>query len=114
MESLTIVAKNADAAWLLYSLMVAALGLFFQACMEPGMIFRRYYLYLTHHWITNWRRERRWRRFWLKPLGLCVYCNTTWIGLVFYLVYFGLHLEILLFAGLVYAWLKAFQRLGFF
>lgn len=110
MESAAVVAKNVDALWLLYSLMVAGLGLFFQECMEPGMIFRRYYLWLTYLWIKNWRRRNRWKRWWLKPAGMCVYCNTTWIALVYYVVRFGINFDILLFTGLVFVWLKLLKR----
>jgi hypothetical protein len=95
-----------DARWLLYCLMLAGLGLFFQHCMEPGMIFRRYYLWLIFHWIRNRKREVRWKRWPLKPLGLCVYCNTAWLGVAFYMLFLGLNLWIFLFLGLLYATLK--------
>jgi hypothetical protein len=31
------------------------------------MILRRYYLWLTYHWIKNWRKKDRWKR-WLLSL----------------------------------------------
>lgn len=110
MEFSIVAAKNADALWLLYSLMVAGLGLFVQECMEPGMILRRYYLFLTYVWIRNRRRKHRWKRWWLKPAGMCVYCNTTWIAIAYYLIRYGLNVELLLFVGLVFVWLKALKK----
>lgn len=111
MEFGIVAVKNADATWLLYSLTAAGLGLFLQECMEPGMILRRYYLFLTCLWIRNWRRKDRWKRWWLKPAGMCVYCNTAWIALLVYAAKFGLNAEALLFIGLVFVWIKLIQRL---
>jgi len=94
----------------LLSLMISGLGLFFQECMEPNMIFRRYYLWLTYHWIKNWRKKDRWKRWILKPLGLCVYCNTTWIAIIFYFLTNGFNLLIFPFLGMVFLWLKLFNE----
>jgi len=99
-----ILAADVDARWLLYCLTIAGLGLFFQKCMEPNMIFRRYYLWLMLIWIRNYRKKNRWKRWLLKPLGLCIYCNTTWIAILYYLYKFKLNPELLLFIGLVYVW----------
>lgn len=90
----------------LLSLMTASLSLFFQECMEPGMIFRRYYLWLTYHWIKNWRKKDRWKRWLLKPSGMCVYCNGAWISIMFFMYFFGPDIKILLFLGLNYMWTK--------
>lgn len=95
---------------LLYCLAIAGLGLFFQECMKPNMIFRRYYLWLLHHWIKNWRKKDRWRRWLLKPLGICVYCNTAYITIFFYLYKFGPDLEIFLALGISYLWLKLLEK----
>ena len=95
---------------LMYSLMIAALGLFFQECMGTGMILRRYYLWLTYHWIKNWRKKDRWRRCPLSFLGLCIYCNATWIAIFFYLHKFGPDLEIFLFLGMSYLWIKIIEK----
>jgi hypothetical protein len=35
-----------------------------------------------------------------KPLGLCPYCNGTWIGIVVYIYFFGLTLPVILFLGI--------------
>lgn len=103
---LETLAVKKEVVLLLLSLMTASLSLFFQECMEPGMIFRRYYLWLTYHWIKNWRKKDRWKRWLLKPLGMCVYCNGTWIAIQFYLYNFGPGVNILLFIGLNYLWIK--------
>jgi hypothetical protein len=52
---------------LLFSLAIVGFGLFIQECMKPNMILRRYYLWLTYHWIKNWRKKDRWKR-WLLSL----------------------------------------------
>ncbi len=111
MISGTIVESAGDATLVLLCLMIASLGLLFQECMEPGMIFRRYYLWLTYHWIRNWRKKDRWKRWLLKPLGMCVYCNTVWVAIFYYLYRFGFNVEILLFLGLVYTWIKILKRI---
>ena len=80
----------------------SCLSLFIQKCMEPGMILRRYYLWLTYHWIKNWRKRDRWKRYFLKPLGLCIWCSGTWIGIFFFSLYCGFRLEIFLFIGVQY------------
>jgi hypothetical protein len=95
---------------LLFSLAIAGLGLFFQECTEPNMLFRRYYLWLNYHWIRNWRKKDRYKRWILKPLGLCVYCNTTWIAIIFHLLTNGFNLLIFPFLGLVFLWLKLFNE----
>jgi hypothetical protein len=95
---------------LLLSLMTSALSLFIQDCMGPGMIARRYYLWLIYHWMRNWRKKDRWRRWLLKPLGLCVYCQGAWIAIIAYLYYFGPKIEIVFLLGMNYLWLKILQK----
>lgn len=101
-----ILAVKEEVALLLLSLMTASLSLFFQECMEPGMIFRRYYLFLVYHWIKNWRKVDRWKRHLLKPFGLCVYCNGTFVAMQFFIYFFGPRIELFLFLGLNYLWIK--------
>jgi hypothetical protein len=100
------------AALLLSSLAIAGLSLFFQKCMEPGMIFRRYYLWLTRLWMKNWRRKDRWKRKFmlLQVLGLCVYCNSFWVSLVFSFLFFGLKWEMILFPGLTFLWIELIRN----
>jgi len=109
MELLMTLAKE-EVVLLLFSLPIAGLGMFVQSCMEPNMILRRYYLWLTYHWIRNWRQKDRWKRWPLKPLGLCLYCNTTWLAIIFHSSMSGFDLFTLPFVGLVYLWLKYFNE----
>ena len=64
----------------------AFFSLFIAKCFEPNMIFRRYYLLLNYVWVKNWRKKDRWKRFILKPIGLCVYCLGVWVALFVSLV----------------------------
>jgi hypothetical protein len=65
---------------MIYCGIISALfSLFLVKCFEPNMIFRRYYLLLNYVWIRNWRKKDRWKRFILKPFGLCVYCFGAWL-----------------------------------
>lgn len=68
------------------SLFTAGFALFLQMCYKPGHVFRRWYLWLTWVWMKNWRREDRWKRYAMKPLGLCPYCQTVWFHSFFFVV----------------------------
>jgi amino acid transporter len=110
MEILQTLAERREVVLLLICLMTASLGLFLEECMNPNMILRRYYLWLTYHWIKNWRKKDRWRRWLLKPLGLCVYCFSSWITIFFYLYNFDLDLNIFFALGMNYLWLKIIKN----
>lgn len=112
--SQTAAGTGTGADLLLPSLIVAALALLFQECMKPQMLFARYRLLLLYLWRSNWRRKDRWKRkaYMLQPLGLCIYCNSAWIATVYYIREFGPKLELLLFLGLVFLWVKIFLKLG--
>jgi hypothetical protein len=109
MEFITAVEQK-EVAKLLFSLAIAGFGLFIQECMKPNMILRRYYLWLTYHWIKNWRKKDRWKRWLLKPLGLCIFCNVTWIAIIFYFLTSGCNILIIPFLGLVFLWTKLFYE----
>jgi len=96
--------------YVLYSLMTAALGLFIQKCFQEGMIFRKYYLLLIYFWIKWHKRKDRWKRFVLPPLGMCIYCNGTWIAIVVYFLNFNFGFDIFLFLGLNYLWIEIFKK----
>lgn len=109
---------------LILSLMTACLGWFFQYTLKPGEIFGRYGLLLTALWMKNWRRKDRWVRPILKPLGQCVFCNSTWIAIVVYIIalftLFGWQntafipalTGLFLFTGLNYIWVKLLQKIA--
>ena len=46
-----------------------------------------------------------------KPLGLCPYCNTTWISIVFFLIYFKPSFNILLLIGITWFFIKIIMKL---
>lgn len=105
---------------IMYSLLTACLAWFVQYTLQPGEIFGRYGLLLTAVWMKNWRRKDRWRRFWVKPAGQCVYCNGAWLALlVFSLLILpdlcGLVLKItglFLFLGANYIWTKILSKVA--
>jgi len=91
---------------LLFCLTVGGFAMFLQKCYESQMILRRYYLFLNYHYIKNWQRDNRYKREILKPLGLCVYCQSTWIALITYPMLFNLDVYYLLHLGGVYLTIK--------
>lgn len=105
---------------ILLSLMTGSFSMFLDKCMGPGMILRRYYLFLVYHWIRNWRRGDRWKRWPLKILGLCVYCSGTWIYICTFTIsaFFVLPSNLIIFAilgilgiGQNYFWIEVIQRI---
>jgi hypothetical protein len=84
------------------SLMTVGLISFIQKCFQENMIFRRYYLMLVYYWI-KWRRKKdRWKRKFLKPLGLCIYCQIPWISIPIYFYFYKNIILFFLFIGLNY------------
>lgn len=111
-----IVAVNAEVVMLLFLLRIVILGLltacltmFIEHCMEREMIFRRWYLYLTYHWIRTWRRKDRWKRYILKPLGLCHYCYGTWIAIFTYITLVGFDIAIFLLIASNYLFIRLWE-----
>lgn len=98
---------------MLLALCTAALGVFFQECLEPGMIFHQYGKWLHATYRLNWRRKDRWRRHLVQPLGNCVFCNSSWIYIIAHLLVIGWQNAafILLGLGLNYVWVKIFNKL---
>lgn len=97
-ETLRIVAVKEVVVYVIsLSLMMAGLALFLQECYQKDMILRRYYVWLNYLYIKN-RRSNKWqkrkkaknaKRWFLrnltKPMGLCVYCNASWLTIGFVL-----------------------------
>lgn len=103
---------------LLFMLKVLSLGLltammtkFIEYCLSEGMIFWRWTLLLTYLWINSWRKKDRWKRKYLKVLGLCHYCYGTWVAMFFYLAVIGFDIYIFLFLGVNYFWIKGIEQL---
>jgi len=104
------VVEGVEVNYIIISLMTASLSLFFQKCMEQGMIFYRYFLWLTYWWIKWHRKKDWWKRKFLLALGLCVYCHGTWVAILFFTVKFGLNLDLFLFLGLNFIYIKILKK----
>jgi len=70
---------------------IAMLSHAFQKYMEPQHIF-------------NWYQNLLFKipRYIAKPLGLCVYCNSVWITIIFFFIYFKPSFNIFLLIGITY------------
>lgn len=90
----------------LFSLMTASLSLFIWETFQKEMIFRRYYLLLVYYWIKWRKKKNRWKRQLLKPIGLCIYCMSTWIAIISYIIFLGFKVDILFFIGINYVVLE--------
>ena len=113
---LLTVVVNEEVALLLSLLKIVMLGsltasltMFIDHCMEKEMIFRRWYLFLTYHWIRTWRKKDRWKRYILKPLGLCHYCFGTWIAIFAYLFIVGFDVAIFLLIASNYFFIRIWE-----
>jgi len=95
---------------LLYYLTMGGLAIFLQEAYKG--ILKRYYLFLVYHWIRNWRKQHRGKRQILKPLGLCVYCQGTWLTIITYPIIFKCDLWYLLSIGGVYVTIKILNTLN--
>lgn len=102
----------------LMALSTASLSMFLQKCMEPEMIFRRWYLLLVLKYIKWRKKKQRWKRSLLKPIGLCVYCYSTWVFIVLYLLIVSQKTGFLLYfiglfigMGFNYIWIKVLEKL---
>jgi hypothetical protein len=75
------------------------------------MILKRYYLWLVYHWIKWWRKKDRWKRYILEPMGMCVYCNSTWICIPFFFIFVSHNILLLpLFIGMNYIWIEILKK----
>ena len=114
----------------LIGIAISMLGMAFQAFMRPGQIFNWYAIWLEN--IVNQSltkrivpkrkvtpcgieytkdyKPQRWYIILLaklsKPLGLCPYCNSTWIAIIFYVIFFGIGFDLFLLIGIVWFFVK--------
>ena len=112
---------------LIMSVVVACLGAAFQHYQTPGQIF---------NWYRNWlirlvddkvlyegspcfmmSKPRRFLEHFVKPLGLCIYCNTVWLAILFYIPfylipYFSFITVLMLFdfIGMTFIWTKIYDK----
>ena len=70
---------------------IAMLSHAFQKYMQPNHIFNWYY---------NWLSKLP--KYIAKPLGLCVYCNSVWITIIFFFIYFKPSFNIFLLIGITW------------
>jgi hypothetical protein len=78
--------------------------------MTPGMIFNKYGNYLSKivKYSNICKKYNKSKPFVYilsylsKPLGLCPYCNGTWIAIIVYIYFFSLSLQIFLFIGITW------------
>ena len=114
---LEIDAVNVEVAMLLFLLRIVILSLltvglikFIELCLSEQMIFWRWTVYLNYLWIKWWRKKDRWKRAFLKPLGLCQYCYGTWVAIFTYITMVGLNVAIFVFIGSTFLWLMLFEK----
>jgi hypothetical protein len=95
---------------LLNCLIVVGITLFIQKCFQSGMILRRYYVLLNYLWI-KWRKPKdRYKRLFLKPIGLCCYCMMPYIAIILGLFIYGFNiLMIISLISISYLMLEIFK-----
>lgn len=79
--------------FILLGLAGGLLGIFYRNCLKPrNMIFNWWYNILEQ-WVLESKYDlhpSKWQKFlgWIAfPLGLCIYCSTTWITIFISLLY---------------------------
>ena len=66
---------------ILLSVVAASVGFGFQRMLDPDMIFGKYGGLLRRY------PNSKWFIYLAKPLGLCIICNSTWIGIILTFVF---------------------------
>lgn len=113
----------------LFCLGTAGLSLFVQECMKKGMIFQKYGDWLNNTWDAMdravWYKydykttpfKAKIALFALKPLGMCIYCFSSWVFIVLFTVemlnipnktfdFIGLFLGL----GFNFIWIKILEK----
>ena len=70
------------AALVVLSIIAAFIGFGFQRMMDVEMIFYPY-----RKLITDLRYKSKALKYLTKPLGMCIICNSTWIGIILTFVF---------------------------
>ena len=114
---LQIDAVSVEVVMLLFLLKIVILGLLtaglvklIELCLSEEMIFWKWTILLNYLWIKNWKKKDRWKRYFLKPLGLCHYCYGTWIAIFIYTFIVGINVAIFIFLGSWYLWLIIIEK----
>lgn len=114
----------------LFCLGTAGLSLFVQECMKKGMILGWYGEWLNSTWDTMdravWYKydfkatplQAKIVLFLLKPLGMCIYCFSSWVFIGLFLVtmvpFSGempIFIGLLLGLGFNYIWIKILEKI---
>lgn len=110
---------------------IATLEMCFQHYMWEGMIFHDYFKWLMRIIKMSTEKRLKWwihkfsngdvhtgtskiTQWWYirliakisNPLGLCCYCNGTWVAILTYLLLFGFNLRIFLLIGTTWFFIK--------
>lgn len=67
---------------ILLSVLSTFVGFGFQRMMEPEMIFYSY-----HNLLNTIYHKHVLLAYFTKPLGMCIICNSTWIGIILTFVF---------------------------
>jgi len=110
---------------------IAMLGQCFQAFMRPGQIFNWWALWLlkmvekskkkeihpeyspcfdNEEYYVNIKWHIRLIAYLSKPLGLCPYCNSTWISIIFFFILLKPSLTIFLLIGIVWFFVDLIEK----
>ena len=81
-----MLANEEVVVFVLYFLMIGALSEFLQMCYKKGMILRPYYVLIMLAYLKS---PRKWVRFLMKPLGVCIDCQSFWVNTVLFPFYWG-------------------------
>lgn len=73
---------------------------------QSGMIFHKYQQWLLYHWRRLGKKKKFKRRRLLKPLGLCIWCYSTWLYMFLHLILWELNLFTFLGVGINYVILE--------
>lgn len=103
---------------LLFIMPIATVGisLLYQKCMEEEMIFEKWFNILSDYYENH---KGSWKSKLVLPLGICIYCYSTWIGIVSSIVLYNIFnitiiqapLVVLLYIGVQYIYLELIIRL---
>ena len=117
----------------LLGIAIAMLGEAFQQFMKPGQIFNWWAIWLEKmvekatetrqikdykDWCDGKWKYKSGPQIWYvkliaklaKPLGLCPYCNSTWLAIIFFVIYFGINWNIFLLIGMVWFFIYLIEK----
>lgn len=104
---------------ILFGIVIAMLEEALQKYMKDGHIFHFWkHILLQIQYIYEYDDDIANKHKWyikllypfIKPLGLCPYCHSVWLAIVFYLIYFPISFNIILLIGIVYYFIDIFEK----